>query len=91
MAGARGKAKTPKREAPGEARRPGRPKTVDPGLARTRRLQVMVPPEIEAEIDALRGAKPLSTWLYDVLRHTLAQCRADRGVAEMLAEPFREE
>lgn len=51
----------------------------------------MVPPEMEHEIDELRGSKPISTWLYDVLRHTLVQCRADRDVAAMLAEPFREE
>lgn len=62
-----------------------------PGAARSRRLQVMVTTEMEREIDELRGAKPVSTWLYDVLRHTLAQCRADRDVAAMLAEPFREE
>ena len=62
-----------------------------PGSARTVRIQVLITPEMAQAIEDVRGEKRASTWVFDVLRHTLAQCRADRDVAAMLAEPFREE
>lgn len=87
----RTKARTPTRKAAGRSRAApahapiqGRP-TLSPGLARVHRLQAMVTPEIDAEINRLRGARSRSAWAADVVEWTVEQLRDDPELAARFA------
>lgn len=51
----------------------------------------MVTAEMEAEINALRGEKTISTWLFDVIEHTIRVFQADPDTAAIFAEPIERE
>lgn len=87
----RTKSRTPTRKpaskgrgAPSQAPVRGRP-TLSSGVARTHRVQAMVTPEINADVERLRGARSRSAWAADVVAWAVEHLRDDPDLAARFA------